>query len=130
MTAIGRVHDPRPNGPIQGPRQVAIPPQRFGETRTAHLRLRQADPDQRVRLDPHGDRVDPGWRVHRCHAEVRVMSWLSGPCVPDEVPPAMVVVVTREESSDGQPGRLVWSDTGSGPGREVRAPDSESHQAR
>lgn len=50
------------------------------------------------------------------------MTWLSGPCDPDEEPPAMVVI-SRQEDPDGHPGKLIWTDTGSGPGRQVWVPD-------
>jgi hypothetical protein len=50
------------------------------------------------------------------------VSWLSGPCDPDEDQP-VTVVVSRQESPDGRPGRFIWTDTGSGPGREIWVPD-------
>jgi hypothetical protein len=34
-----------------------------------------------------------------------------------------MVVISRQESPDGRPGRFIWTDTGSGPGREVWVPD-------
>lgn len=52
------------------------------------------------------------------------MSWLSGACDPDDDPP-MTVVVSRQVGPDGEPGELIWFDTGSGPGREVWVPDPE-----
>jgi hypothetical protein len=52
------------------------------------------------------------------------MSWLSGPCDPDEEPPE-VVVISRQNGPDGRPGDLIWTDTGSGPGKEVWIPDPE-----
>lgn len=52
------------------------------------------------------------------------MSWISGPCEPDDERP-VTVVVCRQEGPDGEPGKLVWVDTGSGPGREIWVPDPE-----
>ncbi|BCJ42880.1 hypothetical protein GCM10010168_03800 [Actinoplanes ianthinogenes] len=57
------------------------------------------------------------------------MSRLGGPPRPDEPPPA-TVVITPKDGPDGQPGELIWVDTGSGPGRTFWVPDPESRPDR
>lgn len=52
------------------------------------------------------------------------MTRLSGTCDPDDEPPA-TVVLTRKDGSPGEPGELIWQDTGSGPGQEIWVPDPE-----
>jgi hypothetical protein len=57
------------------------------------------------------------------------VSWLNEPCDPDEEPPS-VVVISRQVGPDGRLGELIWTDTGSGPGREIWVPDPVSDEYR
>ncbi len=50
---------------------------------------------------------------------------VSGACDPDEDLSAFAVI-SRRNGPDGQPGDLIWIDTGSGPGREIWIPDPET----
>lgn len=56
------------------------------------------------------------------------MSWLSGPCLPEDEPPAPTV---SDETVD-QPERpaVRWVDSGSGPGYEVPAPADRPYVTR
>jgi hypothetical protein len=55
--------------------------------------------------------------------------WLSGGCADDAPPPTIVVFEDRPEGSSEPPvvrdGNIIWIDSGSGPGFDVRNPAAE-----